>query len=172
MRLKPGRDPALRYARASLASGAALQCMWPAQGRQHGWAIAASARPQHGAAACDAPALQGEAPAPPLHSLAAASGPLCAGAGGGGPRWAAPGPAGAAAAVAPADLSLVQCAASPDYWALFGVLGAGTGCGLLFSNNLGARRARGRAGIPTQECLGLPASGVPLVPANSGSCWD
>ncbi|KAK9838163.1 hypothetical protein WJX81_005591 [Elliptochloris bilobata] len=37
----------------------------------------------------------------------------------------------------PAELTLVQCAASPDYWLLFGVLGTGTGCGLLFSNNLG-----------------------------------
>ena len=47
-------------------------------------------------------------------------------------------------ALAPAELTLVQCAASPDYWLLFGVLGAGTGCGLLFSNNLGAWRCRQR----------------------------
>lgn len=51
--------------------------------------------------------------------------------------WKEPGVA-QACWVVPADLTLVQCAASPDYWLLFAVLGAGTGCGLLFSNNLGA----------------------------------
>jgi len=154
-RPEPGRDPALCCANAPPAAEAALQCMWPAQGGQHGWAIAASARPPHGAAACDAPAPLGAAPAPPAPSLAAASGPVV---------WAG------AAAIAPADLSLVQCAASPDYWALFGVLGAGTGCGLLFSNNLGARRARG-SGWRTDAGVRV-VSGMPGVPANSGSCQD
>ena len=102
---------------------------WGWQGKAHGLAITASG--------C----------LPPLHNDAAAAGhvPTL-------PRWAdesgraAPAAARGLAwrdarrALAPAELTLVQCAASPDYWLLFGVLGAGTGCGLLFSNNLGAWR--------------------------------
>lgn len=55
--------------------------------------------------------------------------------------WKEPGLA-QACWVAPADLTLVLCAASPEYWLLFAVLGAGGGCGLLFSNNLGARHPK------------------------------
>lgn len=104
-----------------------------AQGDSHGLAITASGclPPLHDGAA-PAPAAVQHALVPTLPRWADAS-RQAAPAPAHGPVWRAP-----RLALAPAELTLVQCAASPDYWLLFGVLGAGTGCGLLFSNNLGA----------------------------------
>ena len=106
----------------------------------HGLAITASGclPPLHNGAP-PAPAAVQHAPVPSLPSWADALG-HAATAPAHGPVWR-----DTRLALAPAELTLVQCAASPDYWLLFGVLGAGTGCGLLFSNNLGARRCTAEA---------------------------